>query len=40
MADWEPEIRVGCPFRTFAGFATLPEVPYTAVGLSVREVGE
>ncbi|WP_326726347.1 hypothetical protein OHT59_01570 [Streptomyces sp. NBC_00243] len=40
MADCEPEIRVDCPLRTFVGFATLPEVRYTAVGLTVREVGE
>jgi hypothetical protein len=40
MADCEPEILVGCPLRTFCGFATLPDVLWTAVGLRVREVGE
>src|SRR6266511_2311672 len=38
--EFVPESRVGCPERTFCGLATDPEVPCTAVGRTVRDVGE
>src|SRR5439155_2873849 len=38
--EFRPEIRVGRPDRTFCGLATDPEVPCTAVGATVRDVGE
>src|SRR5256885_2732499 len=35
-----PEMRAAPPVSTFCGLATDPEVPCTAVGRTVRDVGE
>src|SRR5256885_2335294 len=38
--EFVPESRVGCPDSTFCGLATDPEVPCTATGRTVRDVGD